>query len=75
MVRGLGAVGVGLGAGVMLAFALGRAMSALLYDVSAHDPWIYVAAPVTLGLVAVASALIPALRASRVDPIAALRDA
>jgi putative ABC transport system permease protein len=75
MVRGLGAVGVGLGAGVLLAFALGKAMSALLYDVNAHDPLIYLAAPAMLGLVAVASALIPALRASRVDPIVALRDA
>jgi putative ABC transport system permease protein len=75
MVRGLGAVVVGLGAGVVFALALGRAMSALLYGVSAHDPVIYLVAPATLGLVAVASALIPALRASRVDPIVALRDA
>jgi putative ABC transport system permease protein len=75
MSRGLGAVAIGLGAGVMLALGLGRVISALLYGVSAHDPLIYVAAPTILGLVAVASALLPALRASRVDPIAALRDA
>ncbi len=75
MTRGLGAVAVGLGAGVLLAFALGRAISALLYGVSAHDPAIYLAAPALLGLVAVASALLPALRASRIDPIVALRDA
>jgi len=64
-----------LGAGVLLAFAFGRAISALLYGVSAHDPAIYVAAPAMLALVAVASALFPALRASRIDPIVALRDA
>jgi putative ABC transport system permease protein len=75
MARGLGAVVVGLAAGIVLAFALGRTMSALLYGVSAHDPAIYVAAPLVLGVVALASALIPALRASRVDPIVALRDA
>jgi ABC-type antimicrobial peptide transport system permease subunit len=74
MVRGLGAVMAGLGAGMVLALALGRAMSALLYGVSAHDPGIYMAAPVLLGLVAVASALVPAVRASKVDPIVALRE-
>jgi putative ABC transport system permease protein len=49
-------------------------ISALLYGVSAHDPAIYVAAPAILGVVAGLSALVPALRASRVDPIIALRD-
>jgi predicted permease len=75
MARGLGAVAVGIGAGVALAFALGGTISALLYGVSAHDPAIYLAAPALLGLVAITSALLPALRASRIDPIVALRDA
>ena len=75
MARGLGAVGIGLGAGVLLALALGRTISALLYGVSARDPLIYTIAPVVLGAVAVVSALVPAMRASRVDPIVALRDA
>jgi putative ABC transport system permease protein len=75
MTRGLGAVAVGLAAGVLLALALGRVLSALLYGVSAHDPAIYVAAPALLGAVAVTSALLPALRASHIDPIVALRDA
>jgi putative ABC transport system permease protein len=74
MVRGLGAVAVGLGIGMVLAFALGGAMSALLYGVSVHEPSIYLAAPLLLGLVAGTAALVPALRAARVDPIAALRD-
>jgi ABC-type antimicrobial peptide transport system permease subunit len=73
MARGLGAVAVGLGVGVVVALGLGRVISSLLYGVSAHDPAIYVAAPAVLGLVAVASALLPAVRASRVDPIVALR--
>jgi putative ABC transport system permease protein len=75
MARGLAAVGLGLGTGVLLALALGRTISALLYGVSAHDPLIYLLAPAVLGVVAVLSALIPALRASRVDPIVALREA
>jgi putative ABC transport system permease protein len=75
MTRGLGAVAVGLASGVLLALALGRLISALLYGVSGHDPAIYVAAPALLGLVAVAAALVPAVRASRIDPIVALREA
>jgi putative ABC transport system permease protein len=74
MAHGLGAVGIGLVAGVVLALGLGRLISALLYGVNVHDPAIYVAAPVVLGVVAALSALLPALRASRVDPITALRD-
>ena len=74
MTRGLAAVGVGLAIGVLFALGLGRLISALLYGVSARDPAIYVAAPVVLGIVAAVSALVPALRASRIDPIAALRD-
>jgi putative ABC transport system permease protein len=75
MSRGLGAVGVGLVAGVLLALGLGRAMAALLYGVNVYDPVIYALAPTVLGFVAVLSALLPALRASRVDPVVALRDA
>ena len=74
MAHGLGAVVIGLATGVLLALGLGRLISALLYGVSTHDPAIYVAAPAVLGVVAGLSALLPALRASRVDPIAALRD-
>jgi putative ABC transport system permease protein len=73
MARGLGPVAVGLAAGVVLALALARGMSALLYGVSARDPSIYAAAATLLGVVAVASALVPALRASRVDPVVTLR--
>jgi putative ABC transport system permease protein len=65
----------GLASGPRAARVRPRPMiSALLYGVSAHDPVIYVAAPTVLGAVAALSALLPALRASRIDPIAALRD-
>jgi ABC-type antimicrobial peptide transport system permease subunit len=59
--------------GVAGALAVGRRVAALLYGVSVHDPAIYLTAALLLGLVAVAAALLPALRASRVDPIDALR--
>ena len=76
MARGLGAVGGRARRPECYSRSrLGRLISALLYGVSAHDPAIYIAAPALLGVVAVASALLPALRASRVDPIVALRDA
>ena len=73
--EGIGVALAGVASGTLGALALARVLASLLHEVSAHDPLIYFAAPATLGLVAVGSALIPALRASRVDPIVALRDA
>ncbi len=48
-------------------------MSSLLYGVSPLDPWSFVLAPVLLLVVAVASSLLPAERASKVNPLKALR--
>jgi ABC-type antimicrobial peptide transport system permease subunit len=47
-------------------------MAALLYGVRALDPVAFLAAAVVLGMVAVAAAAVPALRAARVDPAIAL---
>ena len=44
-----------------------------LYGIQAHDPWMAVATIVLLSLVSAAAGLIPARRASRIDPILALR--
>jgi putative ABC transport system permease protein len=65
----LAGVGVGLG----LALALTRVMSGLLYGVSASDPLTYAGVAGVLAVVALAACLIPARRASRVDPMVALR--
>ena len=60
---------IGLGA----ATALGRVASAMLFEMSASDPVVMLASVVMLGIVALAAGYVPARRASRVDPMQALR--
>ena len=71
--RGLRLTLWGLVAGIALALALCRFLRASLYDVSPADPLAVVAAAALLLAVALISCAIPARRASRVDPIAALK--
>ncbi len=59
--------------GMAGAYGLGRAASSLLYKLEGHDPVVFVTAAVVLSLVALGAGLLPALRASRVDPMQALR--
>jgi predicted permease len=68
-----GLVGCGVAAGIAGALALGRLMGSLLYRMEPADPVIYGLAVAALAGVALAAAYVPALRASRVDPMAALR--
>jgi predicted permease len=63
----------GVAVGLVSAFALTRTMSSLLYSVSALDPWSFVLAPLLLLLVSAGASLLPAERASKVNPLAALR--
>ena len=71
--QGIRPVAVGLAAGIVVALAAGRVLSSLLFEVSAHDPATIAAVSAVLLAVAVAAALVPARRATRVDPMSALR--
>jgi predicted permease len=64
---------IGLAIGVPAAIGLGRFVAAQLYGIQPHDPSIAIATVVLLSVVSAAAGLIPAHRASRVDPILALR--
>jgi predicted permease len=66
-------LGIGLAIGLPAAIGLGTYVASQLYGIQAHDPFMAVATIVTLSLVSAAAGLIPARRASRIDPILALR--
>lgn len=71
--QGLGLVAIGLGAGLVGAFALARLITALLYAVEPFDPLIYGTVVVVFAGVALLACLLPSLRAARIDPLVALR--
>jgi len=64
---------IGVVAGLALAAAAARLIRGLLFDVSAADPATFVAAPIVLLAIAIVASYIPARRATRIDPIIALR--
>jgi putative ABC transport system permease protein len=63
----------GLAIGLVAAFGLTRLLEGLVYGVSTTDPLTFVSLPALLGVVALLAGLMPALRATRVDPLDALR--
>jgi ABC-type antimicrobial peptide transport system permease subunit len=64
---------VGLTCGAIGTYGLGRALSTLLFGVGAHDPVTIVGAAVVVVIVSLAASYVPARRATKVDPIVALR--
>jgi len=73
MKEGLWLIGIGVVGGIALSLLLTRAMSGLLFGISAADPVTMVTSSAVLISVAAAACFIPAWRASRADPVEALR--
>jgi putative ABC transport system permease protein len=71
--RAMGLVAIGIAAGAAGALFLTRLMAGLLFDVRPSDPATFVAVAAVLTVVALAASVIPGLRATRVDPVIALR--
>lgn len=69
----LSVAGAGLGIGLAGAFALSRFLRSLVFGVSVRDPAVFAGVAILLAAVTLFAGLIPALRASRVDPLDALR--
>jgi len=64
---------IGTGVGIVVGLLLTRAIRGVLYGVSAYDPVSFAGSAIALILVALAASFFPARRATRVDPIVALR--
>jgi putative ABC transport system permease protein len=71
--EGLALAALGVVTGTAAALALGRSLNALLYAVSPTEPWAFAAAAAALVAMAAGASYVPARRATRVDPVTALR--
>ena len=73
VLSGVRLMAAGLAAGLAASLALARLLSGLLYEITPLDPLAFGGVAALLALVALAATLGPALRASRIDPVVALR--
>src|SRR5579859_1407566 len=74
VIEGMKPTLLGLAIGVVAALAFGRVMSSLIYQIAPSDPLTFVAVAALLMVVGFLATIIPAYRASKVDPMVALRD-
>lgn len=74
VVEGMKPALLGVGIGIAAALALGKVVASLVYQVRPSDPVTFVAVAALLGLIALLACIIPAYRASKVDPVVALRN-
>jgi ABC-type antimicrobial peptide transport system permease subunit len=72
--RGMKPTAVGIVVGLAAAFALGRVVTSMVYGVSSRDLLTFSSVTGLLVLVAFAASLVPALRATRISPLAVLRE-
>ncbi|MGC1088607.1 MAG: FtsX-like permease family protein, partial [Candidatus Acidiferrum sp.] len=73
LLQTLGLAAIGMLAGVAASFAMARLLSGLLYGVTASDPVTFAGMLVVLTAVSAIAGWLPARRASRIDPMEALR--
>ena len=73
--RGVVLAGVGVGVGLVLAAFSASVLASLLYGVRPHDPAVFLIVPLLLFTIAVLASYLPARRATKVDPLIALREA
>ena len=73
MLGGMKLVGIGSAVGLALAFAGSKLVGGFLYGVEGADPLTFLGVPILLATVALVAGFVPAFRASRVDPVQALR--
>jgi putative ABC transport system permease protein len=71
--QGVALAGLGLASGLAGAIAGTRLLRTMLFQVRPNDPVVYLAVAVLLGLVALVASYVPARRASKIDPLVALR--
>jgi ABC-type antimicrobial peptide transport system permease subunit len=72
--KGVALAGVGIVAGLVFSASTASRMASLLYGVRPHDPAVFLIVPLLLLAVAALASYLPARRATRVDPIVALRE-
>ena len=73
VLEGMKPVAFGVALGMAGAFALGRVLASLVFSVRPTDPFAFFAAAALLALIALLACMIPAYRATRIDPLASLR--
>jgi predicted permease len=73
VLQGMRLAAIGVVLGVVGAYGLARYMRNFLFGVEARDPLVFVGVPLLLGIIALVAVWVPAARASRIDPLGALR--
>jgi putative ABC transport system permease protein len=71
--QGLALACIGLGLGLAASIAGTRLLQSMLFQVQPNDPWVYTAVAVMVGVVVLVAGYVPASRAAKIDPVAALR--